>query len=323
MTIFDPTLRIGFVGTDRVWADSLKHLGWSVDHLNQHADLASYAVILWDLQHSPLPQYLPQDLGTRPALALVNPSNNAACRIWLESGASDMIEVPCSLLGLQQHIRQVLEVTDQLTRRVRHAWEMRTEIERHLPFLAGSSPRLADAVWKLAGAAGYSLADCQVLVVGALVSSQPLLQVDAQEFLREGPLSASFATDLVRGYATRRAPLWLAGLPKACEIWEQRHWRWDGQLSPQRPSSVASLVAVADTYIALTSPRPFRTPVSQHQAMEEISRCAGSQFDPVMVSLLRSTLETTLAMGQPAAADLGSWGERAGLVLVESLVRVA
>lgn len=46
----------------------------------------------------------------------------------------------------------------------------------------------------------------------------------------------------------------------------------------------ARIVAVADAFDAMTSDRPYRPAMSRPQALAEIKRCTGTQFDPVVVS---------------------------------------
>ena len=46
----------------------------------------------------------------------------------------------------------------------------------------------------------------------------------------------------------------------------------------------ARIVAVADTFDAMTSDRPYRTAVSIEESLSEIKRCSGSKFDPNVVS---------------------------------------
>jgi len=45
----------------------------------------------------------------------------------------------------------------------------------------------------------------------------------------------------------------------------------------------ARILAVADAYEAMTSNRPYRTRMTKSQAIAELKRCAGSQFDPKVV----------------------------------------
>ncbi len=45
----------------------------------------------------------------------------------------------------------------------------------------------------------------------------------------------------------------------------------------------ARIICVADAFDAMTSDRPYRRALTEKEAMEELTRCAGSQFDPRIV----------------------------------------
>jgi HD-GYP domain-containing protein (c-di-GMP phosphodiesterase class II) len=42
---------------------------------------------------------------------------------------------------------------------------------------------------------------------------------------------------------------------------------------------LARIVAVADTYDAMTTDRPYRKAMEEVAAIEELKRCSGTQFD--------------------------------------------
>lgn len=55
----------------------------------------------------------------------------------------------------------------------------------------------------------------------------------------------------------------------------------------------ARILAIADAYDAITSPRPYRGQLPSQQAFEELKRCAGTQFDPELVDTLRKIIHPT------------------------------
>lgn len=66
------------------------------------------------------------------------------------------------------------------------------------------------------------------------------------------------------------------------------HERFDGQGYPRGVAgdnipSAARILAVLDAYVAMTSQRPYRRTRSHEDAMQEVLRNAGTQFDPEVV----------------------------------------
>jgi len=63
------------------------------------------------------------------------------------------------------------------------------------------------------------------------------------------------------------------------------HERWDGKGYPQGLAEEeipfrARIIAIADAFDAMTSERPYRAKMSIGEAIAEIKRCSGTQFDP-------------------------------------------
>ena len=73
------------------------------------------------------------------------------------------------------------------------------------------------------------------------------------------------------------------------QIVRATHERWDGGgyvdgLAGAQIPLAARIIAVCDAFSAMTSTRPYRLPVGREQALDELRRCAGTQFDPDVVA---------------------------------------
>jgi diguanylate cyclase (GGDEF)-like protein/putative nucleotidyltransferase with HDIG domain len=83
----------------------------------------------------------------------------------------------------------------------------------------------------------------------------------------------------------------LPGLGPVARMVRHEHERWDGGGYPDGLSGVeipfgSRVIIVADTYHAITSDRPYRAARSHEEAVEELTRCAGTQFDPDVTAAL-------------------------------------
>lgn len=77
------------------------------------------------------------------------------------------------------------------------------------------------------------------------------------------------------------------------------HERWDGHGYPQKLKGkdiplMARIISVADTYDAMTSDRAYRRALPHQVAVNEIVRCAGSQFDPEVADVFTSNVDEIL-----------------------------
>ena len=74
---------------------------------------------------------------------------------------------------------------------------------------------------------------------------------------------------------------------------KHHHERWDGNGYPDRLKGedipfAARIIAIADTYDAMTSTRSYRKALDHEVAIQEISKCAGTQFDPKLAEMFIS-----------------------------------
>jgi HD-GYP domain-containing protein (c-di-GMP phosphodiesterase class II) len=86
------------------------------------------------------------------------------------------------------------------------------------------------------------------------------------------------------------------------------HERWDGQGYPDKLAGTnihphARLMAVADSYDAMTSARPYRAALPAEEAARRLRADSGTQFDPSAVELFESVKEEFAALHEePDAA---------------------
>lgn len=79
------------------------------------------------------------------------------------------------------------------------------------------------------------------------------------------------------------------GFGDVARVIGEHHERWDGRGYPNRVAGeaidpLARAVSVIDAYSAMTLDRPYHRAIPNEEALAELERCAGTQFDPAMVA---------------------------------------
>jgi HD-GYP domain-containing protein (c-di-GMP phosphodiesterase class II) len=131
---------------------------------------------------------------------------------------------------------------------------------------------------------------------------------------KPGPLTAEeWALMQQHTIAGERIILASPALADVAPLVRSSHERWDGSGYPDRLAGEAipfgaRIIAVCDSYHAMTSDRTYRRALSPEVALTELSTCSGSQFDPRVVdAFLRRRGLATGAPGPsavPAPAEI-------------------
>lgn len=82
--------------------------------------------------------------------------------------------------------------------------------------------------------------------------------------------------------------------------------RWDGKgypkgLKGEAISIEGRILAVADAFDAMLSDRPYRSARAEEEAVEELLRCAGTQFDPTVVEAFLRARDREFASTLPSS----------------------
>jgi diguanylate cyclase (GGDEF)-like protein/putative nucleotidyltransferase with HDIG domain len=89
-------------------------------------------------------------------------------------------------------------------------------------------------------------------------------------------------------------------LRRVGDIVRATHERWDGAGYPDQIAGTdiplaARIIAVCDAYDAMTTIRPYRPALSTAAALAELERCAGTQFDPAVVTIVAESVRQLAA----------------------------
>jgi len=170
-------------------------------------------------------------------------------------------------------------------------------LEAKDPYTRGHSERVADYSMLIAAAMGWSESAIERIRTAALLHDLGKIGVRSGTLNKPGALDADEWVEIQQhpriGVEIISAiPFLQHALPAILH----HHERVDGsgyglgKIGDDIPLE-ARILAVADSYDAMTSDRPYRTPLSRDRAIDELVRGSGTQFDPAVVAAFLSTLE--------------------------------
>jgi HD-GYP domain-containing protein (c-di-GMP phosphodiesterase class II) len=163
-----------------------------------------------------------------------------------------------------------------------------TALEARDPYLRGHSARVTSFAVGLAITLGWRGERLDALRLGGSLHDVGKIAVSVSVLRKRGPLDPEELGQI------RRHPVTGARLVECFEDFEpalpyvlHHHERWDGSGYPHglRGGEIpveARLLGVADAFDAMTSRRAYRPALTIEQALTELERCAGSQFDPIL-----------------------------------------
>jgi HD-GYP domain-containing protein (c-di-GMP phosphodiesterase class II) len=168
---------------------------------------------------------------------------------------------------------------------------MTASIDAKDPYTCGHSERVGMLASRLATAAGLDAEVAERYRIAGLVHDVGKIGIPEAVLSKVGKLTAEEFDTIKKhpevGYEILRdIPLMQDILPGVLH----HHERYDGAGYPHRLAGeniplIARILALADTFDAMSSTRSYRPAMPREKVIAEIKRCAGAQFDPMLAGL--------------------------------------
>ncbi len=192
--------------------------------------------------------------------------------------------------------------------RFRAAESLAKAVDLRDTYTGSHSARVAELAAKVAGRLGLDRESIELARLAGSLHDLGKLAIPEEILRKPGPLTDPERLVLERHPQIGFRMLDSLGIEPVADWILHHHERWDGNGYPDRLPGPqiplgARIIFVVDAYDAMTSDRVYRGSLSPEEALEELERCAGTQFDPDVVLALSEELQLA---GIPEPAALAS-----------------
>lgn len=151
--------------------------------------------------------------------------------------------------------------------------------------------RIQEVAWKIGHALNFTGSQLDELSLLALLHDIGKIAIPDSILLKLDALSEDEWTIIRKhpeiGYRIAQSSSELSSIAYAIL---SHHERWDGTGYPQglegeKIPFISRIISIADAFDVMTHDRNYRRKMSTKEAVDEISKCSGTQFDPVLVDI--------------------------------------
>jgi HD-GYP domain-containing protein (c-di-GMP phosphodiesterase class II) len=192
------------------------------------------------------------------------------------------------------------------TARLRAAGALAAAVDARDAYVGSHSQRVGEYAAAVSERLGLPRDEIELIRLAGKLHDLGKLAVPEEILRKRGTLTAREREVLERHSQIGHNMLDPLGIEPVASWVLHHHERWDGdgypaKLAGERIPLGARIIFAADAFDAMTSNRIYRRALSVEEATEELRRCAGTQFDPVVVRALLEDLESNGP--RPAIAD--------------------
>src|SRR5215218_7789029 len=175
--------------------------------------------------------------------------------------------------------------------RFRAAASLAKAVDARDTYTGSHSARVAELAARVAARLELDLEQIELARLAGSLHDLGKLAIPEEILRKPGPLTDPERMVLERHPQIGFRMLESLGVDPVADWVLHHHERWDGSGYPdglrgERIPLGARIIFVADAYDAMTSERVYRRRVEPGEAVAELRRCAGSQFDPGIVDAL-------------------------------------
>lgn len=286
------------------------------------------------------------DNGYLPVLVLTADGEHETRIRALQSGAKDFLTKPIDQVEVLTRIQNMLEIRLTHKALLAHNARLEEEVRERTKDLHASYLELVGRLARATGfrdadtglhisrishycatlghAAGLNPHECDLLLNASALHDIGKIGIRDKILLKPGSFDED-ESEAMREHVTIGGKI-LANSQYPMIQWAEiialtHHERWDGSGYPEglRGEEIplmGRIVALCDVFDALTSERPYKSAWSEEQAIEELEKQSGSQFDPKLVALFRKVLPEILHVKNRFAKLEQSEGGMVGDVFV-------
>jgi diguanylate cyclase (GGDEF)-like protein/putative nucleotidyltransferase with HDIG domain len=207
-------------------------------------------------------------------------------------------------------IGELRRIAQQRDRRVRFlaAAGLARAVDARDAYTGEHSAEVGELAARIAARMGFEPDEVELIRLAGSLHDVGKLAIPEDVLRKPGPLNEAERLVLERHPQIGFRMLDSLGVEPVATWVLHHHERWDGAGYPERLTGEeiplgARILFVADAYDAMTTERVYRGPLTHEQAVRELERCAGTQFDPDVVAAFKRELEETAdALRSPALA---------------------
>jgi diguanylate cyclase (GGDEF)-like protein len=213
---------------------------------------------------------------------------------WAKQDGKNRVRAYAAESVLRSNVEQLGDTSARAWYRA--AESLAKAVDERDTYIGGHSQRVGDCAARIARRLGADEPAVELTRLAGSLHDLGKLAIPEDVLRKPGALSQEERLMLERHPQIGSKMLESLGVGPVAEWVLHHHERWDGAGYPNRLAGDqiplgARIIFVADAYDAMTSEHAYRKTIPRRDALAELERCAGTQFDPAVVKALAEELQ--------------------------------